>query len=188
MWRLQRRQECDILGDRMTTSAILTRERCDFALSMLRGTLEAELRRDGAFRAAEGELVVLDPTRTYGPRYEGGPSNADFLSEVILWTHAFGDREQWAFAYGDFARAKAYLSFKHRLPADVAVQQYPYLLEPGMAKYGGSAVDPGGLVVSFSGALPYHDKQISEMMIAAIRAACTARMQDLLADTSVHML
>ena len=93
------------------------------------------------------------------------------------------------FAYGDFARAKAYLSFKHRLPADVVVQQYPYLLEPGMAKYGGSAVDPGGgLVVSFSGALPYHDKQISEMMIAAIRAACTARMQDLLADTSVHTL
>lgn len=171
----------------MTRSAILTTQACDDALSLITPALEANLSADGAFGGPNGELIVLNPTTTLEPT--GGVQGSDFEDDVILWRHQFGDVPNWPFDYGTFARAKAYLSLKHRLPADLVIASYPYLLEPGFAKYGGSAVDPvGGLVVAFSGAAPHHDKFVSELMIAAIRLICEERMQSVIADPDLHLL
>jgi hypothetical protein len=41
-----------------------------------------------------------------------------------------------------------------------------------MAKYGGSAVGKGGLVVAFSGVEEWYDQMISEWMLATIKAVC----------------
>lgn len=168
------------------TSAILTVGVCEQALALIEPSLEANLSSQGAFGVHDGELVVLDPTVIYEPGE--GHTDPRFVNEVIMWRHKFGDANNWPFDFGSFARAKAYLSHKHRLPADVVIARYPYLLEPGFAKYGGSAVDPvGGLVVAFSGAAPHHDKLISESMIGALRAVCEERMQALLSNPDIHV-
>lgn len=167
-------------------SAILTPGACEQALTLVLPTFDAHLRTTGAFAVPDGELVVVDPTAIW-ERGRGAEDPA-FL-DTLLWRHQFGDVANWPFDFGAFARAKAYLSFKYRLPADVVIAQYPYLLEPGFAKYGGSAVDPvGGLVVAFSGAAPHHDKFLSEAMMAALRVVCEERMQGVLADPDIHTL
>jgi len=173
----------------MPESAVLTRDLCEEALSLIRGSLDQCLTTEGLYGTDMGELVVLNPTCLYESVHDGGPSNVAFANEVVCWRKSFGKRQDWPFPFDEFALAKAYVSFKHRLPADVVVSQFPYLLEPGMAKYGGSAVDPvGGLVVAFSGARVHHDKQISEMMLDAIRAVCTARMEELNELEGLHFL
>ncbi|MEN2739992.1 hypothetical protein ABCS02_19525 [Microbacterium sp. X-17] len=154
----------------MGRSAILTPERCASALELIAPTVASHLTPGGRFAARFGELVVLDPVRSYSAAYDEGPESAAFQDDVIMWHHRFGDPAEWDFDYGHAARTKAYLAFKHRLPSEWVLDQYGYLLEPDLCLYGGTAVDPrGGLIVGFSGAAAHHDRFVCEIMLAALR-------------------
>ena len=170
-------------------SAVLTTDTCERALDAVRPLLDAQLREGALFGVSHGSLIVLDPCVSYTSAHAGGPESTGFREEVILWTHAFGDPTTWSSDFAVFARAKAFASFRHGLPSDELVTRFPYLLEPGMTKYGGSCVDPvGGLTVAFSGAAPHHDRLIGETVLAALRAECAVTMAAILADPDRHIL
>ncbi|HUC87013.1 MAG TPA: hypothetical protein VMR75_01630 [Candidatus Saccharimonadales bacterium] len=145
--------------------------------------------RQGPFNREAGFLAVLDPTRLYEPKYHDGPVNEDFLSEVVLWSEVFGVAQDWEHPFHVIALAKAYATFKYRLPAHVIVQQAPYLLEPEFTKYGGSAIDPiGGLIVAFSGVQEHFDRQISEMILSTLRGLSIDKMTSVLDDPEIKLL
>ena len=172
----------------MPKSSLLTFDLCDQALGMVLPSILNNMRSGPNSREA-GQLVVLNPTRLYEPKYHGGPDNDAFYEEVVLWFRQFGDPQEWGHPFHHVAFAKAYASFKYRLPADVIVDQAPELLEPGMTKYGGSAVCPiSGLVVAFSGVQAHFDKQISESMLGAIKALCQGRMHEIAANPDVRFM
>lgn len=172
----------------MPKSSLLTLDNCDHALAMTLPSIE-HCMRSGPYNREAGQLIVLNPTRLYEPKYHDGPDNDAFKEEVVFWTHLFGSPEEWEHPFAEVALAKAYASFKYRLPADVIVDQAPELLEPGMTKYGGSAVCPiSGLVVAFSGVQAHFDKQISQALLNALKALCKGRMLEIAADPDVRFM
>lgn len=172
----------------MPESSLLTLGVCYQALDMILPSIMENM-RTGPYSGEAGLLIVLNPTRLYEPKYHDGPNNDAFKEEVVFWTHPIGNPEEWEHPYAEVALAKAYASFKYRLPADVIVDQAPKLLEPGMTKYGGSAVCPiSGLVVAFSGVQAHFDKQISESMLGAIKALCQGRMHEIAANPDVRFM
>ncbi|MEN2738356.1 hypothetical protein ABCS02_11240 [Microbacterium sp. X-17] len=156
----------------MTRSSLLTPELCAAAFELVRPAIEQHFAPDGLFESSFGELVVLDPTREYGPEYAGGSEDPAFVRDVVLWSHSFGERSEWPFEYDVVARAKAYMSFKYRLPSQTIVRDLPYLLESGMTKFGGSAIDASGrLVIACGGAEQSHfDTYVCDLLLGAIRA------------------
>ncbi|WP_194396327.1 hypothetical protein [Microbacterium atlanticum] len=169
---------------------MLTAELCDAAFELVRPAIEQHFAADGLFESPFGELVVLDPTREYSAEYAGGAEDPLFKRDVVLWSRSFGDRAAWEFEYDVVARSKAYISFKYRLPSQTVVRDLPYLLEPGMTKYGGGSIDESGrLVVACAGAEQSHlDVYVCDLMLAAIRALTLSAQHEVDAQDDVHTM
>lgn len=106
----------------------------------------------------------------------------------MLCTKQFGLKVDWEHPYDAVAISKAYTSWKTGLTSYEVQQKAPYLYEVGMAKYGGSAIGEGGLVVAFSGVEEWFDQMFSEMMLAAIKGVCMDEMHKpdgVMADTAI---
>jgi len=161
----------------------LTSVTCHRALSLVLPVIES-----GLFKRDQGHLVVINPAIPYEPKYRNGPADEKF-DDVVLFDRNFGgDPETWDGPYKDVARSKAFISWKTGLPSHRVQQEAPYLYEPGMTKWGGSAVAPGGLVVAFSGVEWFFDQMISEIMVAAIKATCLSDMREVMADSNVNTI
>lgn len=165
----------------MSPSAILTRGICQQSAAEIVNSCDL-------YDFSAGQLLVLDPTILYEARYANALTRANrsfayFTREVVLYAAHFGDRpSEWKYPFARIALAKAYLTFVYRRPADEVIEHYPYLLTPGMTRYGGSVITPGGLIVAFSGSSDAIDKQISEKTAAGIETRCRHDMRRLQTD------
>lgn len=138
---------------------------CEDAWSLLYPTLR-EAADTGVTNKFAGCIVVLDPRATY----RGQPT----VEDVVLYTSSIHmpEPDDANDKYVRIAMAKAYVTFKHRMPSAVVQQRYPYLYEDGDTKWGGSTITPGGLIVAFSGVQAHFDEMIAEMLASIITALC----------------
>ncbi|WP_343628278.1 hypothetical protein [Roseateles sp.] len=105
-------------------------------------------------------LVVLDPAVAWG---DGVPQPR------ILHEQSIGDRAKWDVDYADYARRKAWLSWRHRMDSRRLQLLEPHrLVGDDALLWGGVHLD--GLVVAASGAFPIWDECFSLMTAAQIRA------------------
>lgn len=164
----------------------LTELVCNRAFAIVEPTMLAAMEK-GVVNRSQGFMVVCDPRITYADIRPG----VMFENYVPLFFDQFGDSTEWDYPFDEIALAKAKASWKTGLPSHRIQQEAPYLFEPWMAKYGGSAVGEGGLVVAFSGVEEYFDQMFSEMMLAAIKGVCLHEIHGpngVMADDSIKFL
>lgn len=145
-------------------SWILTQQLARQAIELVLPVL-ALMTEQGIVKRRDMHIVVLDPTHT-----------GRFEDSAILCEHQVGDVRKWEHSYDAIALKKAKMSFEHRLPSQVIVEQVPYLLEGGDTKYFGNACQDG-LIVAASGVEPWFDQMVSEMIVAVIRGLCIDEMR-----------
>lgn len=158
-------------------SSLLTPERVEKAMKMIRGTFVGLMDSRQVKRRAL-HIVVLDPTALF--------SSGLTFEAVILLEHSFF-KEQWEEPFNEFARAKAKLSWRTGLDSHAVQQRCPHLYGSGDIKYGGSVVRDG-LIVAASGVEWYFDQMFAEWVASACKAQCIKAMEDVLTQTLVHHL
>ena len=89
----------------------------------------------------------------------------------ILFEYSIGNRAYWeewdGKSFGDFARAKAHLSWRTGLSSREVVLTKPHLLLHGDCRYWGSSVY-GGYITGISGVEPFYDEMFATMTSAAM--------------------
>ena len=110
-------------------------------------------------------IVVMDPGLT--------PRDADF-SDAVLVEHAVGDRTQWDADYAGFARAKAKLSWTHKMGSHEVQASRTHVLRRGDSVLWGS-VWLDGIVVGVSGAHPWYDEAFAIAVAGNLRAIAKSR-------------
>ncbi|GBG12608.1 phosphoenolpyruvate synthase [Novimethylophilus kurashikiensis] len=111
-------------------------------------------------------IVVMKPGIT--------PHDATF-QEAILYEHAVGDTSQWDADYGQFARAKAELSWRTGMDSHLVRETHPHLLAEGDSLLWGGLVRDG-LVVAVSGADPWFDEVFAGAVAMTIRALAQKKL------------
>jgi hypothetical protein len=109
-------------------------------------------------------IVVMNP--------HASPDAAPF-EQAILHEHSI-NRPNWDADYAGFARAKALLSWRHRMDSHALQALHPHLLEPGQTLLWGS-VCLDGLVVAVSGMHPWFDEALAGVVACCLRAVAKAR-------------
>ena len=110
-------------------------------------------------------IVVMDPGRQ--------PEDTEFADAVMV-EHAIGDRTQWDADYAGFARAKARLSWLHRMDSHAVQTHRTSQLRQGDSVLWGSAwLD--GIAVGVSGAHPWFDEAFATTIAANLRAIAKQR-------------
>jgi hypothetical protein len=140
-------------------SAFLTRDVVKSVVDILRPGIERYMRTEIHRKTAW--VVVLDPAV---------PLCDDM---TILWEGAIGDgnSENWKRPYGKFARLKAKLTWRTRLPSHLVRQDMAHLYMDGDIAYGGSTIYRE-IIVAVSG-LAWQD----DLMIAgAVASMCYAQV------------
>ena len=116
-----------------------------------------------------GTFVVLDPRVTY-------TSQTIEEMPVLFKVSIINDSAELMAKYEEIALAKAYITFKRRMPSAIVQQRFPYLYNEGDTKWGGSTITEGGLIVAFSGVEAYGDEWFSELMASTITFLCRRGM------------
>lgn len=110
-------------------------------------------------------IVVMDPAR---------PPHVAKFEDAILYEHAIGDRDQWDADYGNFARKKAEVAWRHGMDSHAVQELHPYVLSAGdTVLWGSTALE--GIVVGVSGAHPWFDEAIAGTVAMWLRALAKAR-------------
>ena len=152
-------------------SYYLNKEVAIYACALIRPAID-ELFRSPYPKRKCLHLVVLDPTKQH-------ESTSDVDS--ILFEESINGAEWGEYAFNDFARAKAFLSFRTGL-SSLEVQQFrPHLYEEGDVKYGGSVIF-NGIIAAASGIQPYFDAMCAMWLATACHAIATHDFQSLLAS------
>jgi hypothetical protein len=103
-------------------------------------------------------IVVMNP--------EYMPWEKDF-EEAILLEYSFGDRSSWDLDFVGMAKAKAFQSWRHRIPNSVLQHTHPASLREDDLKFYGSFVY-GDIVVACSGLEQHFDVLISSWVAIAM--------------------
>jgi hypothetical protein len=139
-------------------SRFLTADTVSAALQALTPAIRAQLASPEVSGLGVLHLVVLEPLP---PELAPVPR--------ILHEHSIGDRDRWDVDYADYARRKAWLSWRHRMDSRRLQLLEPHrLLADDPLLWGGVWLD--GLVVAASGAFPIWDECFSLMVAAQLRA------------------
>jgi hypothetical protein len=110
-------------------------------------------------------IVVMDPGLH--------PGDVAF-ADAVLVEHAIGDRTRWDADYAGFARAKARLSWQHRIGSHEVQAARTHALRHGDSVLWGS-VCLDGIVVGVSGAHPWFDEAFATAIAANLRAISKQR-------------
>ncbi len=161
-----------ILEVRMETpgSFLLTAEIVEKAINMVLPAITTAM-DNNILGGHDLHIVVMNP----GVR----PHEVRDAHEAILCERSFGVQAKWNYPYKDFARAKAFASWRTGLPTGVIRQVMPYLLKEKDTLYYGSAV-LDGIVVGTSGVQEWFDEWVSYLVAATCRALCIEAMQGML--------
>lgn len=124
----------------------------------------------GIVRRNHCGLVILDPTILYFPMRTRDEEWNRFVTEAVLYIARVGDRRQWEHHYDLIALRKAWLTWKYRLPSRIIQNSFRYFLEEFDTIFGGSVIDEGGLITSFSGVHPEHDEGFANMAMGFCKA------------------
>jgi hypothetical protein len=136
------------------------------AISNALGAIEPLIREIARWPHVDAQAYAVVITTTTG----------DLLSQLIVSDHP---REEWAAPFDDVARRKAALSARTGLPARAVFQDRPDLLQPGDARWFGSAVDLGrGLIVAASGGPADVDDLIARTVLELIRTPAILRARE----------
>jgi len=142
------------------SSRFVTEELARAALDAITPAIAAQLAAPDISGLGVLHLVVLDPSVPCGD----GASQPRVLIE-----HSIGDRAKWDVDYADYARRKAWLSWRHRMDSRRLQLLEPHRLSDDDALlWGGVWLD--GLVVAASGAFPIWDECFSLMAAVQLRA------------------
>lgn len=96
-------------------------------------------------------LVLVDPA---------APSGSGDFEQAIVHEQSVGDRSRWDVDYAAYARAKARLSWRHRMDSRRLQLLEPHRLQADdCLLWGGVCLD--GLVVAASGAMPAWDESFA---------------------------
>ena len=151
-------------------SFLLTVGMVEKAVNMVSPAIMAAMDND-TLKGHDLHIVVMDP----GLR----PHDVADAHEAILYERSFGVPANWTCPYNDFARAKAFASWRTGLPTSTIRQTMPYLLKEIDTLYYGSAV-LDGIVVGTSGVQEWFDEWVSYLVAATCRALCIEAMQGIL--------
>jgi hypothetical protein len=99
------------------------------------------------------------------------------FKDAILYEHAVGDRTAWDADYGEFARAKAELSWRTGLDSQVVQQLKPHLLAHGDSLLSGAVVFED-IVVAVSGADPWYDEAFAGGIAMLVRALAKKKVAE----------
>jgi hypothetical protein len=116
----------------------------------------------GVVEACQGTVVVLDPTVPYAPT----------VATPILFEASIGAEVAM---FGEFATAKAAVTWRTGLSSRQVQQSRPHLYLPGDVKWGGSVVRDD-LIVAFSGVQAVLDEMIAGWMADALIGLCREAM------------
>jgi hypothetical protein len=105
-------------------------------------------------------IVVMDPLL--------GPATSHF-DDAILYEYAVGDQSKWDADYGEFARAKARISWRTGMDSHQVQELRPHLLAAGDTVLWGSVI-VDGIVVAVSGANPWFDEAFAGTVAMWLRA------------------
>jgi hypothetical protein len=144
-------------------SWLLTRERAELAVELAMSIL-FQLQNRMIIQDEDFHIVVLDPA------FKGEYSEA-----AILFERSTGNRSKWTYDYKEIARSKAKMTYEHKLPSQVIIEQRPYLLEANDTKYWGSAY-LDSIVVAISGSECYFDAMLSEIVASLCKGLCSDEM------------
>ncbi len=165
----------------MPVPSLIDREMCEIAWEMIGPVVRFMNERD---EKGAGHVIVLNPAVPFEPKYHGRIDDPEFVGmffdEVVIYDAPVGAPGKKFF---DTALNKAYVSFvtgveSHRVQVDA-----PWAYEPGMTKWGGSAVKSLGnsrLIVAYSGHTEIVDRMISRMLAEAIEALTCTRMRGIM--------
>ncbi|MDQ3123248.1 MAG: hypothetical protein M3Q14_01005 [bacterium] len=117
-----------------------------------------------------GAIIVLDPRP---PEEDHANEKYPVLYQATIVSSATDEK------YVRIATSMALASLKTGLPSCRIQQEYPNLYEEGDTKWGGSTVDPDGLIVAFSGVQAVFSEMIAQWMASAIRAQYRYWINDL---------
>lgn len=146
---------------------VLDRDVCAAAWALVQPTVAAAARSGVTERLAGTVLVVPVPVRSQDVRTVDDVRRYTLFQGYVEGAAQDPDDAE----YTAYALAKALTSVRTTLPSRQVQQESPHLLEPGMTKWGGSAVRVG-LVAAFSGVQSIYDEMFAEMMLSAIVALC----------------
>lgn len=163
----------------------LTPDLCKAAVGLVLPSIE---HTNAMLNRPQGHLVILDPSTPYEPKFHKGFEDKAF-SRLGLYSRTIGGPND---KYERICWSKAYVSFVTGMPSHLVQFEAPWAYEPGMTKFGGSAVETFGgnsrLIVAYSGAPWYFDYMYCRMMIAAIQATCRQGFASTLDDPDIMIL
>jgi hypothetical protein len=142
---------------------LLTQQRAELAVNVAMSIL-AELQDREIIADKDLHITILDPA------FKGG-----FGEGIILYERSVGDQSKWNYNYEEIARLKAKMTYEHKLPSKVIVEQMPYLLEWRDIKYWGSAY-MDGIIVAVSGFDQHFDQMLAEIIASLCKGFCFDEM------------
>lgn len=142
-------------------SYFLDRAACEkavqFSMPMIHAAMESRAAGESGFLY----VVVMNPC--------SNPANSSFEASILFEKAVFGDQNKWDADYGEFARAKAKISWKTGLDGHVVQEIKPHLLSAGDTVLWGSVV-LDGIVVAVSGADAWFDEAFAGTIAMCLRA------------------
>jgi hypothetical protein len=148
---------------------ILTEELAKKAITLAAPSINAVLAENEAVRGARWVVVVVS-----GPGLERRV--IETVGHVATWQAEWGDQKD----FREIALQKASLAERTGMPTAEAVSRKPWLLREGDFLFqGGTAAEPGGLVVTASGAHGETDEGISEIVKALIVMLCRLKVKQM---------
>lgn len=113
----------------------------------------------GPFKRRAGLLVVLDPSIPAEPKYNGGPNNLRFLTDLPYFMASVGEPEDWGDTpYPLVAFSKAYACWETGHDSGEIPRAR---FKDGMSNYAGGIVGKSGLIIAFSGVQAHFDVTIA---------------------------
>lgn len=120
----------------------------------------------GPFVRRAGLLLVLDPSIPSEPKYNGGPNNLRFLTDLPYFMASVGEPEDWGdMPYPLVAFSKAYGCWETgHDSAEIPLAKF----KDGMSNIAGGIVGKSGLIIAFSGVQAHFDVTIARAFDAIV--------------------
>ncbi len=144
-------------------SFLVTQEVFDQAVALVRPSIDALLAELGGGRR-NLHIVVIEPS-----------------FHLYETTIAVDPKESWAHKYDEIARAKAELCHRTGQSSSYIVNEAPWILEGGDARFAGGFVQDE-LAAAVSGLLSHLDEVISRWIWSAVAGICKDRMKEIQED------
>lgn len=146
-------------------SVLADRQAAMQAVELLMPTFAAALHNDTVGQSGCLHVVIMDPART--------PADCSF-EEAILYEFSLPDPREWDADYGEFARAKARISWLTGMNSHLVQACQPHRLSAGHTTLWGSVAEDG-IVVGVSGANPWFDEAFAGCVAHCLKAIAQHR-------------